>query len=78
VFPDMKVTWGTYPNNLGHMDTPGCFRCHDGNHVSSDGRKINDDCDACHDLLATEERDPKILKDLGTSLTLAGWGGALR
>ena len=47
------------------MDTPGCFRCHDGNHVSSDGRKINDDCDVCHDLLATEERDPKILKDLG-------------
>src|SRR5580658_6521154 len=78
VFPGMKVTWGTYPNNLGHMDAPGCFRCHDGNHASSDGRKINDDCDVCHDLLATEERDPKILKDLGTTLSLAGWAGALR
>jgi len=28
VFPDLKVTWGTYPNNLGHTDAPGCFRCH--------------------------------------------------
>ena len=38
VFPEMKISWGTYPNNLGHMDFPGCFRCHDGNHKSSDGR----------------------------------------
>jgi hypothetical protein len=29
VFPDLRVTWGTYPSNLGHMDFPGCFRCHD-------------------------------------------------
>jgi hypothetical protein len=34
VFPDLKVTWGTYPNNLGHTDFPGCFRCHDGSHSS--------------------------------------------
>src|SRR5262249_35125439 len=32
VFPAMKVAWGTYPNNVGHEDFPGCFRCHDGNH----------------------------------------------
>jgi hypothetical protein len=78
VFPAMKVTWGTYPNNLGHTDAPGCFRCHDGNHVSSDGKTISGDCGTCHDLLATEERDPKILKDLGTSLAAAGMGGALQ
>src|SRR5208337_974734 len=36
VFPDLKVTWGTYPNNLGHTDFPGCFRCHDGSHSTSD------------------------------------------
>jgi hypothetical protein len=65
IFPDMNVTWGTYPNNLGHMDFPGCFRCHDGNHVSSDGRAIPNDCSTCHDLPAVEERHPKILSDLG-------------
>ena len=34
----MKVTWGTYPNNIGHNNFPGCFRCHDGNHTSKDGQ----------------------------------------
>ena len=65
VFPDMNVNWGTYPNNLGHADFPGCFRCHDGSHASSDGRVISNDCDACHALLAVEEKDPKVLGDLG-------------
>ncbi len=37
VFPFMKVTWGTHPNHIGHMDYPGCFRCHDGNHAAKDG-----------------------------------------
>ena len=67
VFPDMKVTWGTYPNNLGHMDFPGCFRCHDGNHKSSNGNVIPNDCATCHDLLAMDEKDPKVLSDLGYS-----------
>ena len=39
IFPDMKVTWGTYPNNIGHTDFPGCFRCHDGSHAAKDGRR---------------------------------------
>ena len=34
VFPDMKVTFGTYANNIGHIDAPGCFRCHDDEHVA--------------------------------------------
>jgi hypothetical protein len=65
VFPEMKVNWGTYPSNIGHMDSPGCFRCHDGNHVSSDGRAIPNDCATCHDVLAMEEKNPKVLTDLG-------------
>jgi hypothetical protein len=48
VFPEMRVTFGTYPNNIGHVDSPGCFRCHDDTHVSSDGRKIGQDCETCH------------------------------
>jgi len=65
VFPDMKVTWGTYPNNLGHTDFPGCFRCHDEMHTSKDGSAITQDCNACHNLLAQDDPAPKILVDLG-------------
>jgi hypothetical protein len=48
VFPRMRVTFGTYPNHLGHVDTPGCFRCHDDAHTSTDGRTIGQDCELCH------------------------------
>ena len=65
VFPDMKVTWGTYPNNLGHMDFPGCFRCHDGSHTTPDNVAITQDCNTCHEPLAMEEASPEILKSLG-------------
>lgn len=65
IFPAMKMTWGVHPNNLGHNDFPGCFRCHDGSHVSADGQTISNDCAACHNLLAVEEQNPRILADLG-------------
>jgi len=65
VFPDMKVTWGTYPNNLGHMDFPGCFRCHDGSHTTPDNVAITQGCNTCHEPLAMEEASPEILKSLG-------------
>ena len=66
VFPAMKVTWGTYPNNIGHTDFLGCFRCHDGAHTSQDGsRTIGQDCGACHSILAMDEADPQILSTLG-------------
>jgi hypothetical protein len=65
IFPEMKMNWGVHPNNLGHTDFPGCFRCHDGSHVSSDGRVITNDCSACHNLVVVEEQNPKILADLG-------------
>jgi hypothetical protein len=48
VFPAMKVTFGSYPNNVGHVDSPGCFRCHDGEHKSRDGATIGQDCETCH------------------------------
>ena len=50
IFPDMKVTWGTYPNNLGHTDFPGCFRCHDDQHTAKDGSAIRQDCELCHKM----------------------------
>lgn len=48
VFPAMKVSWGTYVSQLGHVDGPGCFRCHDDSHTSKDGRVISQDCELCH------------------------------
>jgi hypothetical protein len=65
IFPDMRVTWGTHLNNIGHNDSPGCFRCHDGSHTSADGQTITNDCSACHQVLAAGEENPKILTDLG-------------
>jgi DNA-directed RNA polymerase subunit N (RpoN/RPB10) len=61
----MKVTWGTHPNNIGHMNYPGCFRCHDGDHNSKGGKVITQDCANCHNLLAVDETKPKVLADLG-------------
>jgi hypothetical protein len=71
VFPDLKVTWGTYPNNLGHTDFPGCFRCHDADHATSDKQTITQDCAACHQALAVEEKAPDVLKTLGLADILA-------
>jgi hypothetical protein len=65
VFPDLKIGWGTYPNNLGHMDDPGCFRCHDDSHATADKKTITQDCNTCHQPLAVEEASPEILKSLG-------------
>jgi hypothetical protein len=71
VFPDLKVSWGTYPNNLGHADYPGCFRCHDDSHTASGGKTITQDCGTCHQALAVEETSPEVLKTLGTSDRMA-------
>jgi hypothetical protein len=48
LFPDMNVGFGTYANNIGHIDSPGCFRCHDDEQESKDGKKIAQDCESCH------------------------------
>jgi len=50
VFPAMNVRWGTYPNQLGHVEAPGCFRCHDDEHKAGDGSVIRQDCELCHSI----------------------------
>jgi hypothetical protein len=62
VFPEMKVTWGTYPDHIGHQDFPGCFRCHDDEHATAEGETISQDCFTCHSLLAMEEENPEVLE----------------
>jgi hypothetical protein len=65
VFPSMNVTWGTYPDNRGHTDFPGCFRCHDDGHTTPDGKSIRQDCTLCHQVLAWDEEKPEVLATLG-------------
>ena len=48
LFPEMHVGFGTYPNELGHTDADGCFRCHDESHTTADGQTISQDCEICH------------------------------
>ncbi len=64
VFPEMKVDWGTYPDNSQHFDSPGCWRCHDRKHKTDDGERISRDCGMCHTILAQEEESPEILETL--------------
>lgn len=64
-FPHMKVTWNIYPNHIGHQDSPGCMRCHDNKHKTEDGDKVGKKCNTCHNLVAEEESDSKLLQELG-------------
>ena len=64
-FPQMKVVWNTYPNHIGHKDSPGCFRCHDNKHKTDTGEKVGKKCGTCHNIVAEEESDSKLLQELG-------------
>jgi nitrate/TMAO reductase-like tetraheme cytochrome c subunit len=52
IFPEMKVSWEEYPDHIGHMISPGCFRCHNGDHQNEQGKVITRDCDSCHTIIA--------------------------
>ena len=64
VFPALNLQWGTYAENIGHEYSPGCFRCHDEAHVSTEGKRISQDCTNCHHLLAVGEEKPAVLDQL--------------
>lgn len=49
-FPDQQVDWETHPSNVGHIDSPGCFRCHDGKHLDADAQAIRLECNVCHSI----------------------------
>jgi nitrate/TMAO reductase-like tetraheme cytochrome c subunit len=51
--PAMKVQAKTYPDNLGHQTSLGCFRCHDGGHYlvvkgQVTNKTIPSACSTCH------------------------------
>jgi hypothetical protein len=49
--PVMKASWKSYPSHSEHMYSPGCFRCHDGEHKSEDGAVLSKECSLCHQLI---------------------------
>jgi len=51
MFPEMKVRWDRYPENIGHFIYPGCMRCHDGEHADDAGKVISRDCTSCHVIM---------------------------
>lgn len=59
-FPEMKLDWKTHPNNIGHFYFNGCFRCHDGQHVSPEGKVVSKDCNLCHTVLGQDEGATKL------------------
>ena len=67
-FPEMSVDWRSHRDNVGHLYSLGCFRCHDDQHVSPDGKRISKECTLCHTVLgdtATAEfQHPVDLGDL--------------
>ncbi len=58
-FPWMHITWTTYIDNIGHITSPGCFRCH-GKLVAyggpDAGQVISKNCDLCHYFTLNEQQ----------------------
>lgn len=63
-FPYMNANWKHFPDNISHIYTPGCFRCHDGNHVSDDGKVISNDCNSCHIIISQTDNSGNTSVDL--------------
>lgn len=59
-FPEMKHDWRQFPDHVGHMYSPGCFRCHDGKHVSNDGKVLSRDCNVCHTIISQHFEKEKL------------------
>ncbi len=57
VYPEQKVDWASHADNLGHEDFPGCFRCHDGKHLSEDQEAIPLECNLCHSVPVVAGRE---------------------
>ena len=55
VYPEQKSDWASHPDNIGHENSPGCFRCHDGSHLSEEGEAIRLECNLCHAIPVVAE-----------------------
>ncbi len=69
IYPEMKITWGTYRSRTDHR---GCNRCHDGKHKDRQGRTIPNRCETCHILLYQGRGTPSLLERLGLEAPAGG------
>jgi hypothetical protein len=64
IFPEMKARWSAHPDNIGHLDWPGCFRCHNDEMTSAAGETIFTTCNRCHLILSQGPDGEKLSVDL--------------
>ena len=55
VYPEQKSDWASHPDNIGHENSPGCFRCHDGQHLNQEKEAIRLECNLCHSIPVVAE-----------------------
>ena len=68
IYPEMKASWDSYPDHIGHLVYNGCFRCHNGNHESESGKVISRDCNLCHTILLQGFKDSLQVAKFDSSL----------
>ena len=77
IFPERKADWRVYPNNIGHKDWAGCFRCHDSKHQSATGTVISsNDCNSCHTIL-TQGKGTELMQLNGAGMAFKHPDGEL-
>jgi len=64
-FPEMKVSWKAYPDQVGHSEFIGCFRCHGSELETADGGTISKDCNLCHTILSQGTKEFAALRPGG-------------
>jgi hypothetical protein len=55
IFPEMKADWRAHADHSGHLDSAGCFRCHNDEMVDAEGDSVSTECATCHTLLAQDD-----------------------
>jgi NapC/NirT cytochrome c family, N-terminal region/Planctomycete cytochrome C len=63
VFKEQEIDWNTHPDNVGHISSPGCFRCHDGKHLNTEKQAIRLECNICHSIPVVSTGD-KLVTDV--------------
>jgi nitrate/TMAO reductase-like tetraheme cytochrome c subunit len=69
IFPEMQADWSAYPDNIGHLDSPGCFRCHNEDMEAEEtGHTIFTTCNKCHLILAQGDQIDRVNVNLEEGL----------
>jgi nitrate/TMAO reductase-like tetraheme cytochrome c subunit len=63
IFPEMKADWRAHPDRSGHLDAPGCFRCHNDEMLDADGDAIPLECSSCHAVLAQDDETIETMEE---------------